>query len=242
MSIADKLQTIAENEQKVFEAGKDAENRRYWEKFWSGNMNSNTGNYILTYAFCGGGWNAETFSKIIYPPENIKVVGSTGGRNVFTRFNRNYNYNTPPIDLSEFCRKVDFSTMTSAYEIFYNARAVNIIIDLGCCTDITRAFSCDNGGTIDNITLKITSICTVLTNAFTNNVDLKDIRFTEDSEIINSVSFAQSYRLTDESIQSIINALGTVTTSKKITFHSEVVDRLTDEQLTQISSKGWNIA
>ena len=31
MSIADKLQTILENEQKVFDAGKKAENERFWD-------------------------------------------------------------------------------------------------------------------------------------------------------------------------------------------------------------------
>ena len=35
MSIADKLTTIAENEQKVFDAGKQAEYDEFWDSFQS---------------------------------------------------------------------------------------------------------------------------------------------------------------------------------------------------------------
>lgn len=61
MSIADKLTQIAENEQKVFDAGKKAEYDRFWDALQE---NGNRINY--EYAFGGRGWTAETF-KPKYP-------------------------------------------------------------------------------------------------------------------------------------------------------------------------------
>lgn len=57
MSIAEKLTTIAENQEKVFEAGKKAEYDRFWDEFQDyGNRTQ------YSYAFCYGGWNDETYN------------------------------------------------------------------------------------------------------------------------------------------------------------------------------------
>lgn len=61
MSIADKLQTILENEQKVFDAGKKAEYDRFWDTY---QQNGNRAYYV--YAFGGEGWNDDTY-KPKYP-------------------------------------------------------------------------------------------------------------------------------------------------------------------------------
>lgn len=47
--------------------------------------------------------------------------------------------------------------------------------------------------------------------------------------------------LTDESIQSIVNGLATVETQKTVKFHSEVVQKLTDEQLITIANKNFTV-
>lgn len=242
MSIAEKLTTIAENEQKVYEAGQETENRRYWERFWEGLKNPNTGNYNLRHAFSGGGWNEETFSKIVYPSEKLIVTGASSGLNAFQYFNRDYVYNNPMIDLADFCRHVDFSGLTSANYIFHNAIAKNITIDLGNCTNITYAFSGDNGGNIENLTLKITSKCTTFTNAFYYMKETTTIRFTDDSEIVSNVSFAQSSKLTYESLRSIINALGTVSSTKTLTLHATAKAKLTEADIAEITQKGWTLA
>lgn len=62
MAIAEKLTTIAENIPKVFEAGKDAEHK----EFWDGVTNSGT-RTSWRYACAGYGWTDETFK----PPETI---------------------------------------------------------------------------------------------------------------------------------------------------------------------------
>ena len=223
------------------EEGKQQENELFWQRFWAGLKNPDGDNYNLRSAFAGGGWNNETFSKMIYPSEKIVIKGLTPGQNTFYYFNRSYSGNSSAIDMSEFCSRIDTSGITNATYMFYNANVKNVTVDLGNCTTIQYAFSCDNGGRIDNLTLKVTNVCTSFLNTFSYMYPIKEIRFTEDSEITANVSFVHSDKLTDESIQSIIDALGVVTSTKKITFHSAIVDRLTDEQSQQIVNKGWQI-
>lgn len=92
MSIAEKLQTIAENEQRVydagfaagqnagsgydegFEAGKQAEYDRYWDAY---QQNGVVKSY--QYSFAGNGWNDETFK----PKYDIVLGSGYGGGSVF---------------------------------------------------------------------------------------------------------------------------------------------------------------
>ena len=72
---------------------------------------------------------------------------------------------------------------------------------------------------------------------------LKNISFVAGC-IKKSISFAQSDKLTDESIQSIIDGLADLTgqTAQTITFHPDVKNKLTEEQIASVTSKNWNIA
>lgn len=56
MSIADKLTTIAENQQRVYDKGKQSAYDEFWDKFQS---NGNRTNY--QYGICGYGWTVDTF-------------------------------------------------------------------------------------------------------------------------------------------------------------------------------------
>lgn len=57
MSIAEKLTTIAENEQKVYDAGKQAE----YDAFWNA-IQTNGNRTKYDYAFYGEGWTNSTFT------------------------------------------------------------------------------------------------------------------------------------------------------------------------------------
>lgn len=73
MSIAEKLTTIAENEQKVYEAGKKSEYDRFWDIY------QDEGNPMRYYAtFSGAGWTDENFK----PKYNI-VFNSSGCNYLF---------------------------------------------------------------------------------------------------------------------------------------------------------------
>lgn len=72
--------------------------------------------------------------------------------------------------------------------------------------------------------------------------NLEEVRFKKGCASV-SVSIPHSSKLSDASIQSIIDALVDLTgaTTQTITFHSDVTTKLTDAQLTQITSKNWNL-
>ena len=57
MSIAKKLQIIAENEQKVYEAGAKSEYDKFWDSF---QINGTRRNYPWTFA--GSGWADDTYN------------------------------------------------------------------------------------------------------------------------------------------------------------------------------------
>lgn len=67
---------------------------------------------------------------------------------------------------------------------------------------------------------------------------LEEVRFKANS-IKFSISFANSSKLSAESVQSIIDGLATVETAQTLTLHSSIV--LTDEQKATIESKGWTL-
>lgn len=57
-----------------------------------------------------------------------------------------------------------------------------------------------------------------------------------------SVSFAQSSKLSDESVQSIIDGLAdSGGTAQTLTLHATVGDKLTDEQKATITAKNWTL-
>lgn len=75
MSIAEKLQTIAENEQRVFDAGKQAERDGFWDVFQAGGKAT-----TYFYAFSYGKWTDENYN----PRYDIAIDESNNfGQNVF---------------------------------------------------------------------------------------------------------------------------------------------------------------
>lgn len=75
---------------------------------------------------------------------------------------------------------------------------------------------------------------------FGNCYQLKNITIKPNSIKFN-FSVANSQFLTDESVQSIIDGLATVETSCKVTFMSNIVEKLTAEQTQQIIDKNWTV-
>ena len=82
-----------------------------------------------------------------------------------------------------------------------------------------------------------------MNTAFGRCSALKEVRFTPNSIKLN-ISFSMSTQLSDASIQSIIDGLADLTgsTSQTITFTTEIKTKLTEEQISQITSKNWALA
>lgn len=95
---------------------------------------------------------------------------------------------------------------------------------------------------IDGLPLDFSS-ATSLNYMFSNLQALEEIRFVPNSLHAN-FDLVHSSLLSDESIQSIVDGLAdlTGTTSQKITFHTNVVSKLTTEQMDAIWAKNWDVA
>lgn len=97
---------------------------------------------------------------------------------------------------------------------------------------------CPNLKTISQLDLSNASSVNYI---FDGSYALENISFVAECIKI-SIAFSDNHKLTDESIQSIIDGLAVVTTRKTITFHNTVKSKLTEEQIAIINEKGWTLA
>lgn len=102
MSITDKLVTIAENEQKVYDAGKKSERDDFWDDYLY--YGKNLGNYL--YAFAAFGWNDKTYN----PPENSTLVVSINASGMY-----NYSHITDTKVTLDFRNLINNTTNIFAY-------------------------------------------------------------------------------------------------------------------------------
>lgn len=110
MSIADKLATIAENEEKVYEAGKDSGIRAMWKVIQSNGTRTN-----YNYAFSYMNLTLETFK----PLHDIKPIVAS---NIF--------YPLPP----------GYTEDNYGFKMKDIEEQNGIVFDFSKCTDFTRAF------------------------------------------------------------------------------------------------------
>lgn len=123
MSIAEKLQTIADNEQNVYNSGKKAEYDRFWDAY---QKNGKRADY--TQAFCYG-WDDKTYN----PKYDIKTAGG----------NLQLAYQNTGITDT----KVDIEVYSgTARRIFYNASNLKTIKNFKVNKDIYYA-QCFDGCT-----------------------------------------------------------------------------------------------
>jgi hypothetical protein len=109
---------------------------------------------------------------------------------------------------------------------------VDIISD-----DLSYAFN--QAKKLKTIRKLIVKETTKYTSAFYGCTELENIAF--EGVIGEAISFANSPLLSAESVQNIIDHLGTVATATKITFNNTVKLKLTEEQYLQIAAKNWQV-
>ena len=222
MSIAEKLQTIAENEQKVYEAGYAKGKSEgggggdsYYDVFWD-NYQLNGSRTSYSYAFYTSGWNDTTFK----PKYNIVAKSA------------DYMFQNSKItNLKEILANkgvtLDVSQCTQPYGIFYYTAITHIPeINLENATKINNMFyGSKNLVSVDKLILSSgTNEKTVqATNAFVDCTELENIII---EGIINTgtFDFRYSQKLNYESIKSIINALSTTTSGYAVTLSKTAVD------------------
>lgn len=207
MSISEKLTQIAENQQAVYDAGKQAEYDAFWNTFQqSGNRTS------YANGISGRGWTVDNFK----PKYDIIVGGSALSM---------FMYNGVKADLVELLKNcgvvLDFSSANSLQMTFQSAWFTRLgEIDASNAGNVSQTFmAMPNLVTIDKLILgeKNTGYSAI----FTSTTTLKNI--TIDGVIVRSINFSPCSKLTLESALSIVNHLKNLTgtdTTATITLHA----------------------
>lgn len=204
MSIAEKLTSVAENQQKVYDAGKQAEYDRFWDKF---QQNGNRTDYA--FAFAGAGWNSETL-KPKYP------VTPTYCFEMFRSCRK--------IDITNVGVDFDFSKSTSFSNFAHSSAILHFgVVDTTSATGLSYTFyNCSWLTTIDKLILKSDGSQTMGGNyTFYNCDSLKNIVI--EGVIGSNISFRWS-PLTKASIESVMAALSDTASGCSVAFSKAAVN------------------
>ena len=239
MSIAEKLTTIAENEQKVYDAGQKSEYDRFWDDF---QQNGDRTNYTNAFSAC---WTAETF-KPKYP---IRPT------NAYFMFYDNTGAGIRIDDFVEFCKEnnvvLDYSQCENAYYGIGCLCSPHYgTLDFSKCTNLNslfygQQFSANSAYAVVTIDEFISSeVTTYHATTFQHATKLANITI---KGVIAKNNFNVSYctQLTHDSLMSIINALKDYSgsgTTYTVTLGTTNLEKLTDEEKAIATRKGWTLA
>lgn len=200
----------------------------YYDAFWDAFQQNGERTYYEK-AFYGAYWNNDNFK----PKYDLIIEGN--GTSVF----QNNLISGDFAQLLKDCNvTLDTSKCTSLFATFQGVQMTKV--PHISCEGTNSANSLFYGANLLETIEKLTVHANLnYTQAFNICRALKNI--TIEGEIGKSIAFAQSYLLTTESVDSIINALLDLTgqENQKISFHTDIILQLTEEQLNKITSRNW---
>ena len=212
MSIAEKLTTVATNQQKVYEAGKKAQEQAFWEKY---QLPPND----YSYRFAGLGWYKGNFK----PVKDMKPT--TSARRMFIGFDY-YEKGGSNFDLVEHLKELDvtldFSKCVDMQETFSSAHIGHIgVVDLtGTSKKHYGTFASAWIKKIDQI---IVDEKKQYDNLFASAAALEEISITGTIGQ-NGFSTSPCKKLNKASIESFINALSMTTSELSVTLSKTAVN------------------
>ena len=240
MSIQEKLTTIAENEQKVYDKGKADGKSAEWNALWDAFQQlGERNNYINAFSSRDGrartAWTKETFK----PKYDINATKSAEAL-----FDRSTNLD---IDLVEWLENLGITLntkgATSMYFAFYGTVFTRLpVIDLSSANNTAYCFNYNVKCTkIDKI------ICSANTAWHSSTFDFANLEECIFEGVIGSNNFnlSKCTKLNRESLLTAINCFddysGT-TTKRTATFGTTNLDKLTDSEKAIATQKGWTLA
>lgn len=234
MSIAEKLTQIAENEQKVYEAGKKAEWSDFWDEFQeNGNRTEYMNNALGGYSFS---------TKNFYPKYDIKVAD---GYRVM------YAWSNPErhtMNLAERLRECGVRI------ILDNATRITGFFGYGCFTEVPEMDFTKVSGATDSVYTQCKYLVTIgkitcnentaFSSCFTTNESLVNITF--EGVIGKNIDFRSS-PLSKASIENIVEHLSSTASGMTLTLGKTAVTNAfgsttADEWTALIATKSnWTI-
>lgn len=212
MSIADKLTTIAENVPKVHEAGKQAGQREWMDKYRKAG-----GQYATRYCmgmFAGWGWTNETFNPIY----DIKVANAQ----------YMFFYSGITANISKLCEEkgitLDFSSCTGFSGTFMHSSISGIdTIDTRNCTDLSSIFAnAKSMVEINDLILKDDGSQTFGNSSFSNCTSLVILKITG---VIGTTVPIRHSPLNRASIENVVNCLSSTATKQTLTLNLAAVNK-----------------
>lgn len=231
MSIAEKLQTIAENEQRVYEAGKKSEYDRFWDDY---QQNGNRTIYANAFGSC---WTENNF-RPKYPMRPT---------NAYMMFHTNVAGAIYIDDFVAFCEEnnvvLDFSQCTYAMYGLGRLRTNHHgVLDFSKCKEMNYLFYSHNNETFSISTIDewiSSEITTYHATTFQHATNLTNFKV---SGVIatGAVDFSKCTKLTHDSLMSIINHLKDGA-SNTLTLGATNLAKLTDSEKAIATTKGWTL-
>lgn len=230
MSIAEKLTTIAENEQRVYNAGMSKAERDFWDGFTNKNQRE-----IYNKAFTQSGFS------YIRPPYAIKPKNNQSLAITFSNSEKLIKVESAAFDFSTMELYTGTAEHYGAYWTFEGCFALEEVEDIGlpAVNSYTATFA--NCKKLHTIAIVRSAQNTVFAdNAFKNCPLLENISF--DGVIASAINLSWSPLLTHDSLMSVINHLATVSTTKTLTIGTTNLAKLTDAEKAIATQKGWTLA
>ena len=231
MSIAEKLTAIAENEQKVFDAGKKAE----YDAFWDVAQQNGSQTYY-TYAFAGHCWNIKNFKpKYDMRPINASMMFHTTG------------VSGDLVEVLKNCGVVlDTTESTLVAQMFAYAGGLTRVgvIDTRKSGSLQMMFySCRAMITIDKLILNENGTQD-MGNTFANTDALENITI-EGKIGYSGLRLDLAKKLSHDSLMNFIHALYDFSEAGEThtaTFGATNLAKLTDAEKAIATQKGWTLA
>lgn len=233
MSISDKLTAIAENQQKVYDAGQSAERERFWD------INQDYGNRVnYQNGYGGKGFNFDNF----YPKYDVRSIDNSMSQ-CFATWQGEMCSGSLKQRFEECGVVLDTSKATSVNQMFYGSYRITEIPTIHLPAGVVNKqifYMCYSLVTIEKV---VVYEGTTYTNCFDGCDALENVTF--DGVIgQNGLNFSDCPNLSYESIMSVINCLKDYTgtgTTHSVTFGKNNLAKLTDEDKAIATEKGWTL-
>ncbi len=234
MSVADKLLTVAQNQQAVYEAGQKSEYDRFWDVYQEKGQRQNYSQGFYDW-----------YPEIFRPKYDIRPVGDT--QQLFRVFGVNDGGKMDLVQVLKDCGVVlDTSAVTDLPNCFAFAhiRTCPEINTLSMST-VSGVFANSYLDTVEKLILKEDG-SQIFRNTFNNCVYIQNIVI-NGTIGQNGFNISSAAKLTHDSLMSIINALkdysqDTSGTAHTVTLGTTNLNKLTDEEKAVATQKGWTLA